>query len=53
MREKIFRQKGPEVQAAMELMARSFAEKEVVINLKKEEFNRELVRKMRELSLFG
>ncbi len=42
-----------EEQAAMEQMARNFAEKEVVPNLKKEEFNRDLVRKMGELGLFG
>jgi len=42
-----------EEQAAMEQMARNFAEKEVVPNLKKEEFNRDLVSKMGELGLFG
>jgi len=42
-----------EEQAAMEQMARNFAEKEIVPNLKKEEFNRELVEKMGELGLFG
>jgi glutaryl-CoA dehydrogenase (non-decarboxylating) len=42
-----------EEQAAMEQMARIFAEKEVVPNLKKEEFNRDLVSKMGELGLFG
>jgi glutaryl-CoA dehydrogenase (non-decarboxylating) len=42
-----------EEQAAMEEMARNFAEKEVVPNLKKEEFNRDLVRKMGGLGLFG
>jgi glutaryl-CoA dehydrogenase (non-decarboxylating) len=42
-----------EEQAAMEQMARNFAEKEVVPNLKSEEFNRELVRKMGGLGLFG
>jgi len=42
-----------EEQAAMERMARNFAEKEIVPNLKKEEFNRELVRQMGELGLFG
>ncbi|MBU1209105.1 MAG: acyl-CoA dehydrogenase family protein [Proteobacteria bacterium] len=42
-----------EEQAAMEQMARNFAEKEVVPNLKKEEFNRQLVSKMGELGLFG
>jgi glutaryl-CoA dehydrogenase (non-decarboxylating) len=42
-----------EEQAAMEQMARNFAEKEVVPNLHKEEFNRDLVRKMGELGLFG
>ena len=38
-----------EEQAAMEQMAKNFAEKEIVPNLKKEEFNRELVRKMGKL----
>jgi glutaryl-CoA dehydrogenase (non-decarboxylating) len=42
-----------EEQAAMEQMARNFAEKEVVPNLHKEEFNRDLVSKMGELGLFG
>jgi len=42
-----------EEQAAMEQMAKTFAEKEIVPHLKKEEFNRELVRKMGELGLFG
>ncbi len=42
-----------EEQAAMEQMARNFAEKEIVPNLKKEEFKRELVEKMGELGLFG
>jgi len=42
-----------EEQAAMEQMARRFAEKEIVPNLKKEEFNREIVRKMGALGLFG
>ena len=42
-----------EEQAAMEQMARIFAEKEVVPNLHKEEFNRDLVSKMGELGLFG
>ena len=42
-----------EEQAAMEQMARNFGEKEVVPNLKKEEFNRELVARMGELGLFG
>jgi len=42
-----------EEQSAMEKMAKKFAEKEVVPNLKKEEFNRELVRKMGKLGLFG
>ncbi|MBM4333439.1 MAG: acyl-CoA dehydrogenase [Deltaproteobacteria bacterium] len=42
-----------EEQAAMEQMARNFAEKEVVPNLKREEFNRDLVSKMGELGLFG
>jgi len=42
-----------EEQAAMEQMARIFAEKEVGPNLHKEEFNRDLVRKMGELGLFG
>jgi len=35
-----------EEQAAMERMAKNFAEKEIVPNLKKEEFNRKLVRNM-------
>lgn len=42
-----------EEQAAMEQMARNFAEKEIVPNLKNEEFNRELVGKMGQLGLFG
>lgn len=42
-----------EEQSAMEQMARNFGEKEIVPNLKKEEFNRELVRKMGNLGLFG
>lgn len=42
-----------EEQAAMEQMARNFAEKEIVPNLKKEEFKRELVERMGELGLFG
>ncbi len=42
-----------EEQSAMEQMAKNFAEKEVVPNLKREEFNRELVKKMGELGLFG
>ena len=42
-----------EEQTAMEQMARNFAEKEIVPNLKKEEFKRELVEKMGELGLFG
>ncbi len=42
-----------EEQAAMEQMAKRFAEKEIVPNLKKEEFNREIVRKMGALGLFG
>ena len=40
-------------QAAMEQMAKKFAEKEIVPNLKSEEFNREIVRKMGALGLFG
>lgn len=40
-------------QGAMEQTARRFAEKEIVPNLKKEEFNREIVRKMGALGLFG
>ncbi len=39
--------------AAMEQTARNFGGKEIVPNLKKEEFNRELVRKMGEIGLFG
>ena len=42
-----------EEQTAMEQMARNFAEKEIVPNLKKEEFKRELVEKMGEIGLFG
>jgi glutaryl-CoA dehydrogenase (non-decarboxylating) len=42
-----------EEQAAMERMARNFAEKEIVPSLKKEEFDRELVRQMGNLGLFG
>jgi len=42
-----------EEQAAMEQMAKNFGEKEIVPNLKKEEFNRELVGRMGELGLFG
>jgi glutaryl-CoA dehydrogenase (non-decarboxylating) len=42
-----------EEQLAMERMARNFAEKEIIPNLKKEEFNRELVKQMGELGLFG
>ncbi len=42
-----------EEQKAMEQMAEIFAEKEVVPNLKKEEFNRGLVKRMGELGLFG
>ena len=42
-----------EEQAAMAQMAQNFAENEIVPNLKKEEFNRELVEKMGELGLFG
>jgi len=42
-----------EEQAAMEQMAKNFGEKEIVPNLKKEEFNRELVARMGELGLFG
>ena len=42
-----------EEQLAMAQMAQNFAEKEIVPNLKKEEFNRELVAKMGELGLFG
>ncbi|MCX5906508.1 MAG: acyl-CoA dehydrogenase family protein [Deltaproteobacteria bacterium] len=42
-----------EEQTAMEQMAKNFSEKEVVPNLKKEAFNRELVAKMGELGLFG
>ncbi len=42
-----------EEQSAMEQMAKTFGEKEVVPNLKKEEFNRQLVGKMGELGLFG
>ena len=37
----------------MEQMAKNFGEKEIVPNLKKEEFNRELVARMGELGLFG
>jgi len=40
-------------QAAMEQMARNFAEKEVVPQLKKEEFNRDLASKMGKVGLFG
>lgn len=40
-------------QAAMEQVARNFAEKEIVPNLTKEEFNQQLVRQMGELGLFG
>jgi glutaryl-CoA dehydrogenase (non-decarboxylating) len=42
-----------EEQAAMEQMAKNFSEKEIVPNLKKEEFNRELVGRMGDLGLFG
>ena len=42
-----------EEQAAMERMAKNFAEKEVVPQLKKEEFNRDLAAKMGEVGLFG
>ncbi|MBI4495414.1 MAG: acyl-CoA dehydrogenase family protein [Deltaproteobacteria bacterium] len=42
-----------EEQAAMERVARDFAEKEIVPRLKKEEFDRELVSKMGKLGLFG
>jgi glutaryl-CoA dehydrogenase (non-decarboxylating) len=42
-----------EEQTAMEQMAKNFGEKEIVPNLKKEEFNRELVARMGELGLFG
>lgn len=42
-----------EEQAAMEQMAKNFAEKEVVPNLKREAFNREIVAKMGEVGLFG
>jgi glutaryl-CoA dehydrogenase (non-decarboxylating) len=42
-----------EEQAAMEQMARNFAEKEVVPHLKKEEFNRDLAGKMGDVGLFG
>ena len=42
-----------EEQAAMEQMAKNFGEKEIVPNLKKEEFRRELVERMGELGLFG
>src|SRR4030067_482100 len=40
-------------QAAMEQMARNFAEKEVVPQLKKEEFNLDLASKMGKVGLFG
>ncbi len=42
-----------EEQAAMEQMAKNFAEKEVIPNLKREEFNPEIVAKMGQLGLFG
>jgi glutaryl-CoA dehydrogenase (non-decarboxylating) len=42
-----------EEQAAMEQTARSFAEREVVPNLKRESFNRELVGTMGAVGLFG
>ncbi len=42
-----------EEQAAMEEMAKNFAEKEVVPQLKKEAFNRDLVSKMGNVGLFG
>ena len=42
-----------EEQAAMERMAKTFGEKEIVPNLKKEEFNRGLVARMGKLGLFG
>ncbi len=42
-----------EEQAAFEQTAKNFAAKEVLPNLKKEEFNRDLVRKMGALGLFG
>ena len=42
-----------EEQAAMEQTARSFAEREVVPNLRRETFNRELVGKMGAVGLFG
>ncbi len=42
-----------EEQAAMEKMAKSFAEKEIIPRSKKEEFDRDIVRKMGELGLYG
>jgi glutaryl-CoA dehydrogenase (non-decarboxylating) len=42
-----------EEQVAMERMAKNFAEKEIVPQLKKEEFNRDLAGKMGRLGLFG
>ncbi len=42
-----------EEQAAMEQTARSFAEREVLPNLRRETFNRELVGKMGAVGLFG
>ncbi len=42
-----------EEQAAMEQTAKRFAEREIVPHLKKEEFDRERVRKMGALGLFG
>jgi glutaryl-CoA dehydrogenase (non-decarboxylating) len=40
-------------QAAMERVAKNFAEKEIVPHLKEESFDRELVRRMGEVGLFG
>ncbi|MCX5908752.1 MAG: acyl-CoA dehydrogenase family protein, partial [Deltaproteobacteria bacterium] len=42
-----------EEQAAMEQMAKNFAEKEIIPRGKKEEFDREIVQKMGELGLYG
>jgi len=42
-----------EEQTAMEDMAKKFAEKEIVPHLKEEKFNRDLIRHMGQLGLFG